>query len=353
MKERFRLVQLGNRGGMFYCKDIITGSRTSLQTKDRAEAERLVLHKNEALRHPLLNRKIGMAYLAGTDSAITKRTWQDVMDDIIKDKQGPTLRRWRTAIRDTAFKSIRHCVVIETLPEDLLLVLRSGKVCTNVYLRRLQNHCLGMGWLPVPILPKKLFPKIVHGEKRAITCEEHCQIVARERNPERRDFYELCWHLGGSQSDIAGLKAEDFDYVHRSFCYARKKTAKMGGTKLGASAWEIIERRPRVGPLFPFLITVREADRATEFRQRCAGLGIEGVTLHSYRYAWAERSANAGYPERYAQRALGQNSKIVHRAYARKAQGQLPSLEDYEDIITAGKIVVLQSETEAPSHSSN
>jgi integrase len=350
MKERFRLVQLGNRGGMFYCKDIITGSRTSLQTKDRAEAERLVLHKNEALRHPLLNRKIGMAYLAGTDSAITKRTWQDVMDDIIKDKQGPTLRRWLVAIRDKAFKSIRNRVVIETLPEDLLLALRSGKVCTNVYLRRLQNHCLGMGWLPVPILPKKLFPKIVHGEKRAIAWEEHCQIVARERNPERRDFYELCWHLGGSQSDIAALKTEDFDYVNRSFCYARKKTANMGGTKLGSAAWQIIERLPRVGPLFPYLITVREADRATEFRQRCAGLGIKGVTLHSYRYAWAERSANAGYPERYAQRALGQNSKIVHRAYARKAQGQLPSLEDYEDIVTAGRIVVLQSETEAPSH---
>jgi phosphoribulokinase len=29
----------------------------------------------------LLNRKIGMAYLAGTDTAITKRTWQDVMED--------------------------------------------------------------------------------------------------------------------------------------------------------------------------------------------------------------------------------------------------------------------------------
>jgi len=243
--------------------------------------------------------------------------------------------------------------VIETLPEDLLLVLRSGKVCTNVYLRRLQNHCLGMGWLPVPILPKKLFPKILHGEKRAITWEEHCRIVARERNLERRDFYELCWHLGGSQSDIAGLKAEDFDNVNRSFCYARKKTANMGGTKLGASAWQIIERRPRVGPLFPYLITVREADRATEFRQRCVGLAIHGITLHSYRYAWAERSANAGYPERYAQRALGQNSKIVHRAYARKAQGQLPSLEDYEDIVTAGRIMVLQPETESPSRFSN
>ena len=73
------------------------------------------------------------------------------------------------------------------------------------------------------------------------------------------------------------------------------------------------------------------------------------MTLHSYRYAWAERSANAGYPERYAQRALGQNSKIVHRAYARKAQGQLPSLEDYEHVLRSGQNVVLKSETEAPA----
>jgi len=271
------------------------------------------------------------------------------MEDIIKDKQDPTLRRWRIAIRDKAFNLIRNRVVIETLPEELLLVLRTGKVSTNVYLRRLQNHCLGMGWLPVPILPRKMFPKIVHRQKRAITWDEHCQIINRERSSERRDFYDLCWHLGGSQSDIASLKAEDFDSSNRSFCYARKKTANMGGTILGALAWEIIARRLRTGPLFPYLINVREADRATEFKQRCDGLGIKGVTLQSYRYAWAERSANAGYPERYAQRALGQNSKIVHRAYARKAQGQLPSLEDYENILRGGQNVVLKSETESPA----
>ena len=46
--ERFKLVCLGNRGGMFYCKDTQTGSRTSLKTFDRKEAERLVFHKNEA-----------------------------------------------------------------------------------------------------------------------------------------------------------------------------------------------------------------------------------------------------------------------------------------------------------------
>ena len=66
----------------------------------------------------------------------------------------PTLRRWRVAIRDKAFVLIRQRVVIETLPEELLLVLRAGKVSTNVYLCRLQNHCLGMGWLRADFAPQ-------------------------------------------------------------------------------------------------------------------------------------------------------------------------------------------------------
>ena len=52
--------------------------------------------------------------------------------------------------------------------------------------------------------------------------------------------------------------------------------------------------------------------------------------MHSYRYAWAERAKQCGYPERFAQEALGHNSKAVHRAYARKAKMELPPLEDYE-----------------------
>jgi hypothetical protein len=57
------------------------------------------------------------------------------MEDIIKDKQGPTLRRWSVAIRDKAFALIRNRVVIETLPDEILLVLRTGKVSTNVYMQ--------------------------------------------------------------------------------------------------------------------------------------------------------------------------------------------------------------------------
>jgi len=64
---------------------------------------------------------------------------------------------------------------------------------------------------------------------------------------------------------------------------------------------------------------VRAGDRATEFKQRCVGLKISGVSLHSYRYAWAERALKCGYPERFAQQALGHNFKAVHHACSKHA----------------------------------
>lgn len=65
------------------------------------------------------------------------------------------------------------------------------------------------------------------------------------------------------------------------------------------------------------------------------------MTLHSYRYAWAERAIIAGYPERFAQLALGHNSKAVHRAYAKRAQVTLPPLEDYERDAKAAQVIPL------------
>ena len=85
---------------------------------------------------------------------------------------------------------------------------------------------------------------------------------------------------------------------------------------------------------------VRAGDRATEFKSRCRQLNIKGVTLHSYRYAWAERAKMAGYPERFAQEALGHNSKAVHRTYAKRAQVLLPPLEEYEKKTTGRTAVV-------------
>ncbi|HEY3854536.1 MAG TPA: hypothetical protein VGO67_09100, partial [Verrucomicrobiae bacterium] len=100
--------------------------------------------------------------------------------------------------------------------------------------------------------------------------------------------------------------------------------------RFGSEVETILKRRPTIGPLFPYLCTVRPGDRATEFKQRCEGLEISGVSLHSYRYAWAERALKCGYPERFAQQALGHNSKAVHHAYSKRAEVTVPSLDDWE-----------------------
>ncbi len=204
--------------------------------------------------------------------------------------------------------------IIETRAEDFLRALSKGKVSTNVFLRRLHNFALDMGWALAPVLPPKQWPVVHHQPKRAITLEEHQKIVAREQNEERRAFYQLLWELGGAQGDVAKLCAEDIDWKTRTLSYFRAKTRRASRICFDGELEAIVRTLPSEGPLFPYLRGVRASDRATEFKQRCRGLGIEGVTLHSYRYSWAERAREAGYPERAAQEVLGHGSKAVHRA---------------------------------------
>ena len=354
MKDRYRLIRYGHRSGTFYLHDNETGQRESLETKDRKQAERLIHARNEAVLLGRQNLQVARVYLSVADPQVKNRTWQVAMDEIIKGySEGPTKRRWQIAVEQEVFDRLRNKVIVETVADDFKSVLNQGTVSTNVFLRRIHNFCLGMNWLPWPILPKKMWPAVHYGEKRAITWEEHSQIIAREANPERRDFYELCWHLGGSQTDIASLHGEDIDWENRTISYVRRKLRRRNTQppliRFGPEVAKILERLPKQGPLFPYLITVRAGDRATEFHQRCQGLGIKGVSLHSYRYAWAERARKAGYPERFAQEALGHNSKAVHRAYARQAKVNIPSLDEFEELQRKNKIIPLAFESfEAP-----
>jgi len=336
MKQRYRLFQ---RNGVFYTFDNLTGKQHSLKARDREKALRLLCAKNQAHEQPALNLQMAKTYLMASDPASLARSWQHVMDEMAKTKHGSTQERWTRATNDRAFDHIRNLKLLETQAEHFLHVLEQGTVSTNVFLRRFHNFALDMNWLPCPLIPKRQWPNVEFGEKRAITADEHQRIIGREQNPERRTFYELCWHLGGSQSDIASLRADDIDWTERTLAYRRQKTGTPALIHLGEAVVTILQTLPKSGPLFPYLSRVRCGDRATEFKQRCRGLGISGVTLHSYRYAWAERARTAGYPERFAQEALGHNSKAVHRAYAKKAQVQIPSLEEYERHQVEKKVV--------------
>jgi integrase len=330
MKTRYRLIRRGIRNNAFYCVDTTTGKRTSLRTGKPEEARQIIEAKNQAERQPGLNLQIAKAYLAGTDNGLTTRTWQQALTSLADSKQGTNQQRWQSAARDKAFAPLMPRVIIETSGELLLQVMQAGTVSTNVFLRRLHNFCVDMNWLPWPLIPKRQWPAVKFKDKRAITLEEHQQIIAAEVNPERKALYQLCWHLGGSQGDIANLKGEDVDWTHNTVSFVRKKTGVPVIVHLGNETLNLFRDLPAEGMLFPYLSRVRANDRATEFRSRCRQLGIQGVTLHSYRYAWAERAKTVGYPERFAQEALGHNSKAVHRAYAKRALMKIPSLEEYE-----------------------
>jgi len=334
MTQRYR--KFKRTWGTYYAYDNFTGNSVSLKTKVKAEAVQKVNAMNETERQPGISLGLAKVYLNATDPKLATRTWQEVMENIVEKKVDETRRRWEVAIKDKNFDCIRKLHVAETRPEHFDRALADGKVSTNVYLRRIHNHALGMEWLLKSVIPRLQWPRPVFGQKRAITSAEHAAIVARELNPERRDFYELLWHTGASRSDAACLRAEDINWSSRTISYTRKKLKSRGSSvkpaliRFGEEVEAILKRRPQTGPLFPYLCTVRPGDRATEFKQRCIGLKIKGVSLHSYRYAWAERALKCGYPERFAQQALGHNSKAVHHAYSKNAEVTVPSLDDWE-----------------------
>jgi hypothetical protein len=238
MKRRFRLYRRG-KSGRYYIHDDATGRQESLHTNDRAKATRLFHAKNEASEQPAINLQIARAYLAATDPQIATRNWQLVMDEMAKFKKDSTQERWARAMRDRAFDSIRLLTILETRPEHFLRVLEKGTVCTNIFLRRLQNFALDMSWLPWSVLAKKRWPKIHFKEKRGVTFEEHQKILAFEHNPELHDYYEILWHLGGSQTDMASLRAEDIDWAYQTISYARLKTGSQAMIRFSESVAKI------------------------------------------------------------------------------------------------------------------
>jgi hypothetical protein len=73
------------------------------------------------------------------------------------------------------FDLIRNQSLVETRPEQFFETMNAGTVSTNIYLRRLHNFALDMGWLLAPIIPRRKWPPINFKTKRAITDNRPCR----------------------------------------------------------------------------------------------------------------------------------------------------------------------------------
>jgi integrase len=331
MKNRYRLFRR-QRGACFYAHDSETGKQVSLRTQNRAAAQRLLAAKNAAVEQPQLNLALARAYLTAHDPKMVTRCWQEVMDQYASHGRDSTRDRSARAFKSAAFDALRQRTIVETVADDFLAVMKDGRPSTTHYLRRLQNLALNLGWLAWPVLHKSAWPKISPATKRAITEEEFRKIIANENNEERRQYYRLLWEIGSAQMDAATLTTEQIDWQEMTLNYWRHKLKAESEPcvmSIGPTLAALLRELPNSGPLFPTLVLLGSKERAAEFRRRCRVVGITGITLHSFRYSWAERAAARGYPERFAQAALGHASKAIHRSYARRAKVKCPSLEEF------------------------
>jgi integrase len=246
-----------------------------------------------------------------------------------------TQMRCSRGFRSKAYDPVRNKPLVQTTGEDLLAIVHANGNCVAHYLRRLHNLALDLGWLPWPILAKRAWPKIHSQSKRAITAEEHATVIASEKNSERRAYYELLYETGAAQTDAANLSAENIDWNNGILIYHRKKLgphSEPARLTIGRKLKALLQSLPSSGDLFPNIKRTPANHRSAEFRRRCRVAGITGVSLHSYRHAWAQRAKACGYPQRFAQEALGHNSRAVHEAYAKGALVILPTLDHYEQV---------------------
>ena len=327
MKTKYTLFR---RGGIYYSQDSATGQQKSLRTRDQAEALQLISASNEAHRQPVLNLHLARAYLTASDPAFVERTWQTVINQLQARGKDSSRQRYANVFKSAAFDGLRQKRLLETTADDFLAMFKDGKVSIVCFLKRLHNFAVNLGWLAVPIVAPYLWPKYEPKDRRGITQDEHQSLMAKEKKAEWKLFLELLWKTGAAQSDAANFKAEDIDWQTRTISYFRQKTGSLAQFTISTTLEKVLQQLPTTGALFPNLSTWSESDRASRFRRRCHKAGVAGVTLHCYRYAWAERAKVVGMPERFAQAALGHNSKAIHRAYAKKAVIIAPSLEDYE-----------------------
>jgi integrase len=144
----------------------------------------------------------------------------------------------------------------------------------------------------------------------------------------------MLWEIGGSQSDTAKLHRENVDLFNRRINYSRQKLESIGqgsvAIVIGDDLMKLLKKLPKSGFLFPALAKQNDKVRASRFRKVADRLGFTTITLHSYRYAWAQRAKSYGMPVREAMAHLGHGSKAIHMAYSEKADVVNLPLEFYE-----------------------
>jgi integrase len=328
--KSYRMFKRGNR---FYAEHRVTGEQKSLKTSNKEHAEDLLFALNKSGESASKDRDLAMVFLSRADPQATTRTWSDLFEAFTENRKESCRERVRRAFRSDSLCQVRNLKLVDTVPHKFIAVLRQTSRSTQYHVRLAFNHGVKLRWVDKDLIEQSLWPKVRWNHFRAITKEEHEKILESTEDPERRNFYELCWHLGASQGDAANLDASNIDWNQRLLIYRRAKLPQdqpEARMRIGPEFEALLRKLPSKGALFPNIRLEKSNRRSGDFWRRCKRLGFpKGCVLHSYRYAWIERAKSAGMPERFAMAMMGHQSRYVHDQYAEKAVVDCPSLEEF------------------------
>jgi len=324
------------RHGIFYVEDKINGKQRSLKTRDAAAARRMFAGMNQRAEQPLMNLAMAKVYLSAKSEVMLERTWNDVLVNMEESYRGPTLLRWRKLMKSMPLQSLRGIRLLHTESTDFLAVLSHPNAgnSTQKYLRIVHNRALDLGWILAPVMARRLWPKLRTKRPKAISAEQHSALIAAVKDPEFRHYLQMLWEIGGSQTDTARLHWDNIDLVNRRLTYSRQKLESIGQGSviiaIGDNLMKLLDELPQHGYLFPTLAPQEGVTRASRFRKIANRLGFRQISLHGYRYAWAQRAKSFGMPLREAMAHLGHGSKIIHHTYSAQAEVVSLPLEFYE-----------------------
>lgn len=328
MKTQFRLFL---RGSVWYSEDSRTGRQTSLKTKNESEARQLIQARNTAANYPALNRAMAKSFLSLGDPELEKRTWAAVMERFCVRENPATEERHKRFVKSKPMKYLRNLKLLDTNSNDFLHALEIGTRSTAEFLRTIESEAFKMGWILTPVLHPNLWPKTKRRKRKAITAEQHATLVATFKSEEWKNYLQMLWIIGASQTDGANLKASNIDWKKRILSYDRQKLEGRelppACMQIGESLEKLLRKLPKEGPLFPHITTMNDRSRSCLMWKRCKRLKFENISLHSYRYAWAQRAKQAGLEVRFAQAALGHNSRAMAEYYAKDAVVVCPAID--------------------------
>jgi integrase len=142
---------------------------------------------------------------------------------------------------------------METTTAAFLQIMKDAKPSQVFYLKCLHSFALSLGWISLPIVPPKVWPKPHPKSRRGITLEEHQRLLTRAQGAEWKLYLELLWETGAAQTDAALLKAEDLDWPARTITYFRKKTGTRAQITISKKLETVLSHLPTLGALFPRL----------------------------------------------------------------------------------------------------